>query len=72
MPVAKFFADLSPYARIGTALGPFVAAMLLRLIFGKNRFTGSLISLATMWFLASVLTAPYSLRMQQELRQILR
>jgi hypothetical protein len=70
MPLAKFFADLGPYARIGTAVAPFVVAILLRLLFGKNRLTGFLIYLATMWFMANVLTAPYSLRMQQELRQI--
>ena len=70
MPAAKFFAELTPYARIGTAVAPFVVALLLRLFFGKNRLTSCLISLATMWFTVNVLIAPYSLRMQQELRQI--
>jgi uncharacterized membrane protein len=70
MPVGKFLADFGPYARIGTAVAPFVVAMLLRLLFGKNRLTSLLISLATVWFTVNVLIAPYSLRMQQELRQI--
>ena len=72
MPVAKFFAELSPYARIGTAAAPFIVAMLLRLLFGKNRMTAFLITLTTIWFTANVLAAPYSLKMQQDLRQVFR
>jgi len=30
------FEDLSPHARVATAVLPFVAAVLLRLVLGKN------------------------------------
>ena len=51
-------------------MAPFVVAILLRLVFGKNRLTGYLITLATTWFVVNVLIAPYSVRMTQDLRQI--
>ena len=69
MAVGRFFAELSPYARIGTAAAPFVVALLLRLFFGRNRMTSCLLSVATMWFMVNVLIAPYSLSMQEELHQ---
>jgi hypothetical protein len=52
------------------AIAPFLVAMLLRLLFGKNRLTGLLVTLTTMWFTVNVLVAPYSIQMQQELRRI--
>ena len=70
MPAGKLFVDLGPYARIGMAIAPFLVAMLLRLLFGKNRLTGLLVTLTTMWFTVNVLVAPYSIQMQQELRRI--
>lgn len=49
---------------------PFLAALILRLIIGKNRFTRVVLSLATMWFAANVLMAPYSVKMRQEIRNL--
>jgi hypothetical protein len=60
----------SPNARVATAVLPFVVAMLVRLMFGKSRVTGWLITAATVWFAVNVLMAPYSARMQQDLRNM--
>jgi len=65
--VLSLLEDLSPHARVATAVTPFVAAMLLRLLLGKNRLTRALISLGTMWFAINVLAAPYSERMRQDI-----
>jgi len=62
--------DLSPHARVATALAPFVLAILLRLIAGKNRITGLLLSAATTWFAINVLLTPYSSRMQDDINSI--
>ena len=70
MSPAKFFAELGPYARVGTAVGPFVLAISLRLLFGRTRWTNHLLSIATIWFTVNVLIAPYSLQMQRELLRI--
>ena len=59
--------DLSPHARVATAVAPFVGAMMLRVLLGKNRLTRALISLGTMWFAINVLAAPYSDRMRQDI-----
>ena len=58
---------LSPYARVVTAVVPFLAAIVLRLMFGKNRMTRALLSISTMWFAANVFMAPYSYSMRQDL-----
>ncbi|MGA2268556.1 MAG: hypothetical protein ABSH44_08820 [Bryobacteraceae bacterium] len=67
MLAASLFEDLSPHARVATAVLPFVAAVLLRLILGKNRLTRVLISLSTTWFAINVLMAPFSERMQRDI-----
>lgn len=59
--------ELSPHARVATAVAPFVVALALRAMLGKNRLTGMLISIGTMWFAVNVLMAPYSARMRQDL-----
>jgi hypothetical protein len=59
--------QISPHARVATALIPFLIAILLRLLMGKNRFTKAALSVATMWFAANILLAPYSVRMRQEI-----
>jgi hypothetical protein len=59
--------ELSPYARVATALIPFLAALLIRLLFGKNRLTRAILSLSTMWFAINVLMAPFSLGLRREL-----
>jgi hypothetical protein len=71
VPAGDFFTELSPYARVSTAVAPFVIAIVLRLLFGKNRMTGTLITLATTWFVVNVLIAPYSVEMQQDIRHVL-
>ncbi len=67
MALWDIFEALSPHARVATAVAPFAAAMLLRLLAGKNRLTRALISLSTLWFLVNVLLAPYSTGMQDDL-----
>jgi hypothetical protein len=67
---ADIFEDLSPHARVATAVLPFVAAMLLRLVLGKNRLTGVLISLTTTWFAISVLMAPLSEGMRRDILDV--
>ena len=59
--------QISPHARVSTALLPFVAAIVLRLLLGKNRFTRAALSFATMWFAINVLLAPYSVEMRREI-----
>ena len=64
---ASIFDDLSPHARVATAVLPFVAVMLLRLVLGKNRLTRVLISLSTTWFVVNVLMAPFSEGMRRDI-----
>ena len=59
--------DLSPHARVATAVAPFALALFVRVVLGKNRLTRMLISLGTMWFAVNVLMAPYSERMRQDI-----
>jgi hypothetical protein len=61
---------LSPYARLMTAVLPFLVALMLRFILGKNRVTRGLISLSTAWFLVNVLLAPYSEGMRRDLQEL--
>lgn len=62
-----FFDHLSPYARVVTAITPFLGAIIVRLIFGKNRVTRALLSVSTIWFAVNVFMAPYSYGMRQDL-----
>ena len=61
------FEHLSPYARVVTAITPFLGALVCRLMFGKNQVTLALLSIATIWFAANVFVAPYSYGMRQDL-----
>jgi hypothetical protein len=63
---------LSPYARVGTAVMPFVAALLFRLLMGRSRLASMLISVTITWFAVSILLAPFSPRLQQDLLQLVR
>jgi len=67
---ASFLDDLSPYARVTTAIAPFVLAVILRLVLGKNRLTRILFSISATWLVVNVMLAPYSLPMQRDLRRI--
>jgi hypothetical protein len=64
------FEELSPHLRVATAVLPFAVSILLRLLFGKNRLFDLLISVATAWFAINVFLAPYSARMQEDLRHL--
>jgi len=61
------FDRLSPYARVVTAVTPFLLAIVLRLFFGKNKATRALLSVSIIWFAANVFLAPYSYGMRQDL-----
>jgi hypothetical protein len=67
LPVAGIFEDLSPHARVATAILPFAGALLLRFVVGKNRLTRVLISLSTTWFVINVLMAPLSEGMRRDI-----
>jgi len=67
VPVAGIFEDLSPHARATTAVLPFVAAMLLRILLGTNRLTRVLLSIGTTWFAINVLMAPLSEGMRRDI-----
>jgi hypothetical protein len=69
VPAGDFFQKLGPYARISTAVAPLAIAAALRVLFGKNRLTGVLLTLATTWLVVCVLLAPFSGTMQQDLRR---
>lgn len=68
--MGTLFDTLSPHARVVTAVIPFVFAIIVRLMFGRSRTVGWLITLATMWFAVNILVAPYSARMRQDLRNL--
>ena len=59
--------ELSPHARVLTAIAPFVIAILLRFMLGRNQFTRLALSIATTWFAINVLLAPYSSGMRQDI-----
>jgi hypothetical protein len=67
MHVGSLLDRLSPYARVVTDITPFLGAIVMRLIFGKNRLTRTLLSVTTAWFAVNVLMAPYSYGMRQDL-----
>jgi hypothetical protein len=58
--------DLDPTFRVVLAAGPFVAAMILRVIFGRSGWARWLVTLATVWFTINVLLAPYSGAIRRE------
>ena len=62
--------SLSPYARVSTALAPFVLAVVLRMILGGNRLTRILFSISTTWLAINVLLTPYSSYMQRDLERL--
>lgn len=70
MGLVNLFDNLSPNARVVTALVPFLVAIALRLILGKNRVTKILLSVSTTWFAINILLTPYSARMQTDIESI--
>jgi hypothetical protein len=70
VPPWNIFYDLSPHARVVTAVLPFATAIFVRLVLGNHPLTRWLISLSVMWFAANVLMAPYSAGMRQDIRNL--
>ena len=70
MSPGDIFNDLTPHARVVTAVLPFVIALSVRLVLGNNLLTRWLISLSVMWFAANILMAPYSTGMRQDIRNL--
>ena len=70
MALVNLFEALSPHARVVAAVAPFALAVVLRLMLGRTWLTRTLISLTTMWFAINVMAAPYSERMQEEIRRL--
>jgi len=64
------FNDLSPYARVVTAVLPFGLAMFMRLVLGNCQLTRWLVSIGVVWFAANVLMAPYSVGVRQDIRNL--
>ena len=62
--------DLTPHMRVATAIAPFVTALVLRIILGKSRLTGLLVSVSTVWFAINILMAPYSARMRDDIQEL--
>ena len=63
--------QLSPYARVATAVTQFLVVMLARLVWGKSQTMSWLITASTVWFVINVLAAPYSAPMRQEIQNML-
>ncbi|MGA2194256.1 MAG: hypothetical protein ABSH40_03220 [Bryobacteraceae bacterium] len=68
--LASILDHLSHYARILTAVTPFLLAVAIRFVYGKKRVTGMLLSISAMWFAVNVLAAPYSAGMQRDLAYV--
>jgi len=62
--------DLSPHARVLTAVAPFLIAILVRVFAGRTKMASLLFSVSTIWFAINVLLAPYSVRMRQEILEL--
>ena len=62
--------QLSPHARVATAVAPFMAAMIFRLVTGRSRMASVMISVATTWFAVIVMLTPMSFGMQQDLLRL--
>jgi hypothetical protein len=59
----ELFERLSPNTRVAAALIPFLLALVMRLLLGKNRVTEAVLWLATLWFTFSLIMAPISLEL---------
>jgi hypothetical protein len=68
---ANLLDQLTPNARVATAAAPFAAALIMRIAFGRNRFTRWIVTVATTWFAINVLMAPYSARMRQDILELM-
>ena len=59
--------ELTPYARVATAVLPFVLTVIFRIVWGKNRATGWLFTFSLAWFVTNMLIAPFSAGLRQDL-----
>ena len=50
---------------------PFMVSMLLRAMYGRNKTTEILVTIATSWFLVNVFIAPHSVDIERELFHLL-
>lgn len=66
----RLLEDLTPHARVVTAVVPFVSALFFRLLTGRSRLASILISASVTWFAINVLVAPLSFDMQQDLMRV--
>lgn len=55
---------------MATAVGPFLIALVLRLMLGKNKLTRVLLSISTTWFAINILLTPYSAGMRTDIESI--
>lgn len=67
MGFADLLDEFTPHARVATAVAPFVAAMIMRIAFGRNSATRWMLTVATTWFAINVMMAPYSAGMRQDI-----
>ena len=67
---AGILESLALHAHVGSAVAPFAAALTLRFLLGKSRFTTWFVSLSTLWFAINVLMAPYSPETQREIESV--
>ena len=59
--------ELTPHARVATAVAPFIAAVIMRIAFGRSEATRWMLTVTTTWFAINVLLAPYSAGMRQDI-----
>jgi hypothetical protein len=59
--------ELTPHARVATAIAPFAAAIIMRIAFGRNGLTRWMLTIGTTWFAINVMLAPYSASMRQDI-----
>jgi hypothetical protein len=55
---------------VATAVLPVLLAVAARIVLGKNRVTGWLITGAMLWFAVNLWMAPFSTGMRQDIRNI--
>jgi hypothetical protein len=58
---------LSPYARVASAVLPFLGAVVMRIVCGKSRAIGWCFTASMVWLVINVLMAPFSATMRQDL-----
>jgi len=67
MNAGIFLESLTPLSRVTIAGSPVLAAVILRVAFGRNGITRWLVTLTTMWFAINVLAAPFTAGMRQDM-----